>query len=114
MFNNNCRPARSDALDSLPAVAANALRRLGNDLAIARKRRKQSLRAWATRMNVSVPTLMKMEGGNPAVSMGVYATAIWMIQRQEALATLADPAQDLAALEFDVRAASRRGAKRTG
>ena len=105
-------PARSDALDNLPAVAANALRRLGEDLAIARKRRKQSLRAWATRMNVSVPTLMKMELGDPAVSMGVYATALWMIQRQEALAALADPAQDFAALESDVQAASRRGAKR--
>lgn len=106
--------ARSDALNSLPAVAANALRRLGGDLAIARKRRKQSLRAWATRLNVSVPTLMKMELGDPAVSMGVYATAIWMIQRQEALATLADPAQDLAALEADVQAASRRGGRRHG
>ena len=105
-------PARSDALDSLPAVAANALRRLGGDLAIARKRRKQSLRAWATRLNVSIPTLMKMEMGDPAVSMGVYATAIWMIQRQEALATLADPAEDLAALEADVQAASRRGGRR--
>ncbi|WP_345539972.1 hypothetical protein [Variovorax defluvii] len=50
--------------------------------------------------------------GDPAVSVGVYATAIWMIQRQEALATLADPAQDLAALEADVQAASRRGGRR--
>ncbi|GAA4351055.1 XRE family transcriptional regulator [Variovorax defluvii] len=96
----------------MPAVAASALRRLGGDLAIARKRRKQSLRAWAARLNVSVPTLMKMEMGDPAVSVGVYATAIWMIQRQEALATLADPAQDLAALEADVQAASRRGGRR--
>jgi transcriptional regulator with XRE-family HTH domain len=93
-------------------VVASALRRLGEDLAIARKRRKQSLRAWATRMNVSVPTLMKMELGDPAVSMGVYATAIWMIQRQEALAMVAEPAQDLAALESDIQAATRRAAKR--
>ncbi|WP_143684736.1 hypothetical protein [Variovorax sp. KK3] len=63
-------------------------------------------------MNVSVPTLMKMELGDPAVSMGVYATAIWMIQRQEALARVAEPAQDLAALESDIQTASRRGARR--
>jgi hypothetical protein len=37
------------------------LHRLGADLATARKRRRQSLRAWAARLDVSVPTLMKME-----------------------------------------------------
>ena len=79
-------PMRSSAVDSLPAVAANALMRLGADLSLARKRRKQSLRTWATRLNVSVPTLMKMEKGDPTVSIGVYATALWMIQRQDALA----------------------------
>ena len=54
---------------------------------------------------------MKMEKGDPSVSMGVYATALWMIQRQEPLAALANPAHDLAALEGEVQAASRRGAK---
>lgn len=104
-------PARSDAIDNLPAVAANALLRLGADLSLARKRRKQSLRDWATRLNVSVPTLMKMEKGDPTVSIGVYATALWMIQRQDALAGLADPRQDTAALESEVQRASRRGVR---
>ncbi len=103
--------ARSDALESLPSVAAGALARLGSDLAVARKRRKQSLRSWATRLNVSVPTLMKLEKGDPSVAIGVYATALWVIQRHEALAALADPQQDVAALESEVRAASRRGAR---
>ncbi len=106
-------PARSDALESLPSAVAGVLARLGADLAVARKRRKQSLRNWATRLNVSVPTLMKLEKGDPSVAIGVYATALWMIQRHEALAALADPRQDVAALESEVRAASRRGA-RTG
>ena len=104
-------PARSDAIDNLPAVAANALLRLGADLSLARKRRKQSLRDWAMRLNVSVPTLMKMEKGDPTVSIGVYATALWMIQRQDALAGLADPQQDTAALESEVQRASRRGVR---
>ncbi|CAN7770454.1 XRE family transcriptional regulator [Variovorax sp. LjRoot290] len=104
-------PRRSDAVDSLPSAVARALTRLGADLATARKRRKQSLRSWATRLNVSVPTLVKLEKGDPTVSAGVYATALWMIQRQDALAGLADPREDLAALENEVRTASRRGAK---
>ncbi|MEB0114737.1 XRE family transcriptional regulator [Variovorax sp. RTB1] len=104
-------PSSAAAVQSLPSAVASALKRLGTDLAIARKRRKQSLRDWAVRLNVSVPTLMKMEKGDPSVSMGVYATALWMIQRQEPLAALANPAHDLAALEGEVQAASRRGAK---
>lgn len=107
-------PARSDALESLPSVAAGALARLGAELAVARKRRKQSLRNWAVRLNVSVPTLMKLEKGDPSVSMGVYATALWIIQRHEALGALADPQQDVAALESEVRTASRRGARADG
>lgn len=104
-------PRRSEALDSLPSAVTAALSRLGADLALARKRRKQSLRNWALRLNVSVPTLVKLEKGDPTVSAGVYATALWMIQRHEALASLADPRQDLAALESEVQAASRRGAR---
>lgn len=93
-------------------MVGSALARLGADLAVARKRRKQSLRDWALRLNVSVPTLMKLEKGDPAVAMGVYATALWMVQRHEALGALADPRQDVTALENDVRAARRRGTRR--
>jgi hypothetical protein len=46
------------------------------------------------------------------VGAGVYATAIWMINRHEALASVADPKDDLAALELDIRAASSRHARR--
>src|SRR4051795_5532671 len=103
-------PRRSDAIESLPLVAAAALARLGADLALARKRRRQSLREWAARLNVSVPTLAKMEKGDSTVSAGVYATALWLIQRHEALASLAEPQHDLVALEHELQAASRRGA----
>ena len=105
--------SRSSALDQLPSAVGGALSRLGSDLAIARKRRKQSLRDWAVRLDVSVPTLVKMEKGDPSVAMGVYATALWMVRRHEALGALADPREDVTALENDVRAARRRGARRS-
>ena len=101
-------PQVSAAVEVLPAQAGSALARLGADLATARKRRKQSLRAWATRLQVSVPTLMRLEKGDPSVSMGVYATALWMINRHSALAGLADPREDMAALEAEVRLAAQR------
>lgn len=96
---------------SLPPVAASALRRLGENLAVARKRRKESQRAWAARIGVSIPTLIRMEKGEAGVSMGVYATALWLIGRVQALGEVADPARDLAALEQDVRAARARAVR---
>lgn len=98
----------ASALQTLPSAATAALRQLGADLATARKRRKQSLRAWAARLDVSVPTLMRLEKGDPAVSMGVYATALWILNRHAALGAAAEPKEDLAALENEVQAAALR------
>lgn len=101
-------PKVASALQTMPPAATAAIRKLGTDLATARKRRKQSLRAWATRLDVSVPTLMKMEKGDAAVSIGVYATALWIISRHEALGLVADPKEDIAALENEISAAAQR------
>jgi len=101
-------PKVASAIETLPPAAAAALRKLGADLATARKRRKQPLREWAARLDVSVPTLMRMEKGDAAVSIGVYATALWIIGRHEALAAAADPKEDVAALENEISAAAQR------
>lgn len=107
-------PKPPGANASLPPAVEVALARLGSDLATARKRRKQSLREWAARLQVSVPTLMRLERGDPSVSMGVYATAIWLIRRHEALGAVADPKEDLGALEAAVREATQRHRTRAG
>jgi len=59
--------------DWLPAQARSALRELGESLAVARVRRRESLRGWAQRLGVSVRTVQRMEGGDPGVGVGVYA-----------------------------------------
>jgi hypothetical protein len=98
----------SDAVKQLPNAASKALLTLGTDLAIARQRRKESLKNWALRVGVSIPTLMRMEKGDPSVSMGVYATALWLIGRQKALAEVANPKEDLGALEIEIKKATSR------
>ena len=102
----------SVALSTLPPAALEALRRLGENLAIARLRRNESQRAWAQRLGVSVPTLVRLEQGDPSISAGIVATALWLVGRVQALPELADPAQDRGALELDVRDAVRRRATR--
>lgn len=101
-------PKPSPAVEALPTAAANALHSLGENLAIARKRRAEPLRAWALRIGVSVPTLRRMERGDPAVGMGVYATALWLVGRHNALAELAAPQRDEAALAQEVAKAKAR------
>jgi len=93
---------------SLPPVATAALKTLGDHLAIARVRRRESQRAWAKRLGVSIPTLIRMEHGEPSVGIGVYATALWLMGRVQALGELADPQHDRGALELDVRRAVKR------
>ena len=75
----------SPSLAVLPHEAAQALVRLGGHLALARLRRHESQREWAARIGISAPTLIRMERGDPGVSMGIYATAWWMIGRSAAL-----------------------------
>jgi transcriptional regulator with XRE-family HTH domain len=105
-------PKAPEALQSLPAAVTGALAALGENLAVARLRRRESQRAWALRMGVSVPTLIRMERGDPGVGMGIYATALWLMGRATALPELADPQADRGALERDVRAAVKRRAAR--
>ena len=45
--------------------------------------------------------------------MGVYATALWLIGRTQALPALAEPKEDQGALELDVRRAAERRAVRS-
>lgn len=96
----------------MPPSTIAALAQLGADLAVARLRRKESLKTWAKRIGVSVPTLLRLEAGEPSVSLGILATALWLVGRDGALATLATPKEDRGALELDVRAAETLGKER--
>lgn len=106
-------PKSSLAAATLPPAAVQALRALGENLAVARIRRRESQRAWAKRLGVSVPTLIRMERGDPGVGVGIYATALWLMGRANALPDLAAPANDRGALESDVRTAMKRRAVRS-
>ena len=93
----------------LPRLAVNALRQLGENIAIARIRRKEPQAAWAERIGISLPTYIRLERGDPAVSMAAYAGALWLMGRIQALPEIAAPDKDIGALELDVRAARGRG-----
>lgn len=96
----------------MPPVVLAQLKQLGEHLAIARKRRKESRRAWAERIGITEPTLARMEKGDPSVAFGSYATALWLIGCVQSLAELAAPEQDRGALDSEVRAAALRSVRK--
>jgi hypothetical protein len=105
-------PKTARAILQMPPATVAAIEKLGADLAVARLRRKESLKTWAQRMGVSVPTLQRLEAGDPGVGIGIVATALWLIQRDGALAQLAAPELDQGAIEMDIRQAQALGRAR--
>ncbi len=100
------------AIRQLPPATLGALQKLGADLSVARLRRKESLRTWAKRLGVTLSTLQRLEAGDPSVSIGIVASALWLISRDGELANLAAPEHDQGALEMNVREAVELGLAR--
>jgi transcriptional regulator with XRE-family HTH domain len=83
--------------------ASHALRQLGRDLALARRKRGISTADMASRLFVSRDTLWRLERGDPSVALGTLAAAAFVLQLHERLAALAAPGNDALALELDER-----------
>ena len=92
----------------LPAPVERNLQSLGEHIRIARKRRKETLGAYAGRIGVSIPTLRKVEAGDPTVSIAAYATALWIIGRVHLLSEIAAPQTDETALLQELQSLKKR------
>jgi transcriptional regulator with XRE-family HTH domain len=76
---------------SIPLPASHALRKLGRDLALARRKRGISTSDMAERLFVSRDTLWRLERGDSTVALGTLATAAFVLQLHDRLANLAEP-----------------------
>jgi len=92
----------------MPLPAVHALRKLGRDLALARRKRGISTSDMATRLFVSRNTLWKLERGAPTVSLGTFVTAAFILKLHDRLANLASPSSDELALSLDERRLPQR------
>ena len=99
-------------VDRLPPATRSAIEKLGADLAVARLRRGESQRTWAKRMGVSTPTLQRLEAGDPGISLGILATALFLISKDGQLGRLAEPESDQGAIELSVQEAIELGKRR--
>ena len=69
--------------------AAQALQRLGENLRLARRRRKITAKMMAERANLSLMTLRALERGAPQVSMANYMAVIACLGFQDDVAAVA-------------------------
>ena len=93
---------------SIPLPAAHALRKLGRDLALARRKRAISTEDMAARLFISRSTLWRLERGDPTIALGTLATAAFILQLHDRLGNLASPSTDALALSLDERRVPKR------
>src|SRR5271157_3079385 len=92
---------KSKATSSIPLPVRLVLKKLGGDIADARKRRRIPTATMAERARISRPTLLRLERGDASVSLGIFSTVLFILGMQEHLAELADASHDRTGLDLE-------------
>lgn len=77
------------------------MRKLGQDIRDARRRRRIPTATMAQRASISRTTLGKVEKGDPGVQLGIYATILFVLGLTNRIGDLADVRHDDAGLELE-------------
>jgi transcriptional regulator with XRE-family HTH domain len=88
---------KTSSIDSLSLDAIDALKVMGKNVYLARKLRGESLIIFSSRCFISVPTLKKVECGDPSVSIGVIASILSILDDEKSLTNLAAHERDTVA-----------------
>jgi len=78
----------------VPLPVQRAIEKLGNDLALARRRRRISQQSLATRIGASVSTVKRMEKGDMRVPLHFIARSLHIFGELDRLVSLLDSAND--------------------
>jgi transcriptional regulator with XRE-family HTH domain len=85
----------------LPLPVKRVLAKLGQDIRSARLRRRITTTTMAERAFITRVTLHKVEQGNPGVSLGIYATIMFVLGLTPRVADLADSRADDVGLQLE-------------
>jgi len=91
-----------------PLPVQRAIEKLGNDLALARRRRRISQQSLATRIGASVSTVKRMEKGDMRVPLHFIARSLYVFGELDRLTSLLDSANDAIGLTLADEALPRR------
>ena len=79
---------------TLPLPVRRILKKLGSDIRDARLSRRIRASTMAERALISRTTLHKIERGDAGVSMGMYATVLFVLGMHDGISDLADRSRD--------------------
>jgi transcriptional regulator with XRE-family HTH domain len=99
---------RTRALPALSTALTRALLKLGQDISAARRRRRLTMDLVAERAMISRATLARVERGDARVSMGIYATVLFVLGMGERIGDLADPGKDPIGLALEAERLPQR------
>lgn len=85
----------------LPLPVKRALAKLGEDIRNARLRRRIPTSIMAERAFITRMTLFKIERGDPGVSLGTYATVLFILGLVSRVENLADATADEVGLQLE-------------
>lgn len=106
-------PRTDKSFQQLPGNVQSALLELGKAIRVARVRRRQSARDFASRLGVTLPTLRKLERGDPGVAVATFVSALWLIGLLDRLRDLARPESDVLGNVLETSRLPRRVRKST-
>jgi transcriptional regulator with XRE-family HTH domain len=84
------------------------LKTYGSRVRLARIRRRWTQAELSERMFVERRTLARLEHGDPGVGMGVFLTALWVLDLLATARAVADPAQDAVGVFMEKQHAPKR------
>lgn len=93
---------RSAVLDILPIKIRRSLTKFGADISIARRKRHLTVAMMAERLAVARSTYVRVEKGDPTVSIGTYAMTLFVLGLGDILGNVIDPSRDDQGLLLDI------------
>lgn len=101
-----CENILYDSSRRLPLPVEAALLQIGS--ANCQDSTPQEASRFRPRLNVSLPTLRKLEAGNPGASLGTFVLALWMLDLLTLLTDALDPARDDLGLTLELARMPKR------
>ena len=85
----------------LPIPVSKALRKLGKDIELARRRRRIPVTLMAQRADVSEGTINRIEKGTSSTSIGAYISILFVLGMLERVYDLVDSSKDTLGISLE-------------
>src|SRR5690606_36239772 len=100
---------RSGAQVAMPQPVARALRRLGQDISVARRMRRLSQEDLAQRIGTSLSTVRRLEDGYPGTALHTFLRALHVLGRLDDLSEAMTLEKDALGMELVRELLPQRG-----